>query len=68
MRKTMGSKKGIHFTLTIPRKRERNTLAILQAKGEALRGARINSKKYKAPRNKNEWMEEDWGEHDDQEN
>lgn len=62
----MASKKGIHFTLTIPRKRERNVLTILQAKAEALRGVRVNSKKYKGPRNKNEWLEEDWGEDDDQ--
>ena len=56
----MASKKGIHFTLIFTRKCERN--ALVQAKGEALRGARVNSKKYKKPRNKNEWLEENWGE------
>ncbi|MFA6270663.1 MAG: hypothetical protein WC657_05670 [Candidatus Paceibacterota bacterium] len=65
--KTMASKKGIHWSLTVPRKRERNAFAIAVAKGEASRGARINSKKVKNRNKKTlEWMEEDWGDDEDQ--
>jgi len=58
----MSSKKGIHFTITVSKKQPRNAYAIAVAKGEALRGARVNSKKYKELRNRSSWKDEDWGE------
>lgn len=50
------------FQINVPKKRERNALVIAQAKGEAQKPARMSNKKYKAPRNRNSWKDEDWGE------
>lgn len=57
------SNKKIDFRVEVPRKRQRNTLSLAQARGEMLRGGqRHTDKAHKAPRNPREWEDEDWGE------
>jgi len=48
------------FSIKIPRKRERNVLVIMQAKGEAQRPQRMENKKYKK-QSRQDWKKEDWG-------
>jgi hypothetical protein len=58
----MSSKKGIHFTLDIPRKRERNILVLKQAMCEAQTPQKMSTLKHKKERNPRAWEDEDWGE------
>ena len=59
----MASHKGLRgFNLDVPRKRERDFMALKQLKGEAQIGQRMTAKIHKAPRNPREWEDEDWGE------
>ena len=50
------------FKVEVPRKRARNTLALVQARGEMLQGQRMTDKAHKPERNPRAWMDEDWGE------
>jgi hypothetical protein len=49
------------FTIEVPRKRERNSLVISQAKGEALKPQKMGDKKHKASKDRKAWKKEDWG-------
>jgi hypothetical protein len=50
------------FRIEIPRKRERNTLVLAQARGEMLKPQRMTDKAHRDERNPRSWEDEDWGE------
>ena len=50
------------FSINIPRKRPRNPLVIMQARGEAQKPQCMESKKRKNKNHNNkDWKKEDWG-------
>jgi hypothetical protein len=57
----MSTKNTVRFTISIPKKRIRNSLVIGQARGEALTPQRMTEKRYKPARNPRSWENEDWG-------